>query len=282
MNMVEVYPFTKFSWFTNDIMKEWEPLRTRIYQATNFAEYEMVKRGYREADVYQLDPDKFDIQIKKVNLDGLTFLPILRSKTYGGYGHRHYTTNTIDKDTFIYGVVARDREAAIRFHDASVVHTSERINEYPTDGIDHREIGRMLGYPDCCIDFFNDVWLKDGCLDPMSEMALNTDGARVLDNGAIEVSGHPYLNRLIRYFGFNIVPFFPCSFKCQEAIGFAKTWFSLMREYDEEAADACLEAQSVPMVWSLKNCITYIEHPLFIGSANGYYTEQKKEVRWLP
>lgn len=267
MSKIEIYPFIRMSWRNRQIRDKWEPLRKRIYQATFFAEYEMVKRGYREANVYQLDPNQFDHQIEKVMQDGLVYLPILRSKTYQGYGHRHYFATTIEKDTFIYGVVARDLEIAREFKKASL------------GNIDHTRIGELLGYPKCCIDFFNNVWLRDGCLDPMVEIGLNTGGVEG-DTQSIDVVGHPFLNRMIRYFGFNIIPFFPHSFDCEEALKFAKIWFDLMGEYDDEASEACLEILKMPLVWSLNSCIIYVEHPLFIGAANGYYTEKRKEIKW--
>ncbi|GAI25032.1 unnamed protein product, partial [marine sediment metagenome] len=101
--MVEVYPFVRLSWRSDEIRREWEPIRSRIYGAKSYAEYNMVKKGLRNCDVYQLDPDKFDRQINRVFLDNLHYLAILRSKTYGGFGHRHYNTDTIDENTFIYG-----------------------------------------------------------------------------------------------------------------------------------------------------------------------------------
>jgi hypothetical protein len=63
---------------------------------------------------------------------------------------------------------------------------------------------------------------------------------------------------------------------------FATNFMNVMKEYDSEATKKCYELLSMPMVWTLQNCITYVEHPLFIGSANGYYTAEKKTVRWLP
>jgi hypothetical protein len=55
-----------------------------------------------------------------------------------------------------------------------------------------------------------------------------------------------------------------------------------MREKDKEAADACLAALDMPMIWSMSNCITTINHPLFYGSANGYYLPDKVTVEWFP
>jgi len=284
---LEIYPFTKMTYRSPEIQRTWEPLRHRIYNAVSYAEYEMVRQGYRNCDVYQLDPDKFDDQIKRIMLDGLVFLPILRSKKYGGYGHRHYCTDTIDKDTFIYGGVARTLEDAIRFHDAGVTDIKQRLkswelHEMNPSGIDHDVTGELLGYPKCDRDFFKETWLRDGCLDPMYEMALNTESVEVISDTHVKVSGSPYLNRLIRYWGFNLIPFFPHSFDCEKSLGFAETWHKLMKEYDDEAAEACLAALNMPMVWSMSNCITTIEHPLFLGSANGYYRKDKIVVEWFP
>ncbi len=115
----------------------------------------------------------------------------------------------------------------------------------------------------------------------MYEMALNTEGAEV-DGNTVKVEGHPILNRLARYWGYNMIPFFPHSFDCDDAIIFARTFRDLMREYDQEATDACLEVLSMPMVWSMTNCITTVDHPLFWGSANGYYRPETVTVEWFP
>ena len=285
--MVEVYPFVKLSWRSHEIQREWEPIRSRIYGAKGYAEYNMVKKGMRNCDVYQLDPDKFDRQINRVTVDGLHYLAILRSKQYGGFGHRHYNTDTIDENTFIYGCVCDTLENATKFHDAGVINLSDRIkswspSEMNQNGIDHDVTGALLGYPKCDRDFFKNVWLSGGCLDPMFEVAKNTEGAEIVDENTVNVSGYPQLNRLIRYFGFELIPFFPHSFDCVEAEIFGTNFIKVMSEYDKEATEKCHELLSMPMVWTLRNCITYVEHPLFIGSANGYYTEEKKTVRWLP
>lgn len=285
--MMEVYPFVHFTWRSNQIREEWEPIKRRIYSAKEFAEYEMVKRGLRRCDVYQLDPDKFDWQINRVTLDKLHYLSILRSKQYGGFGHRHYDTDTIDENTFIYGCVCKTLEDAIMFHDAGVIDLRDRILKWHThemnpNGIDHDVTGMLLGYPKCDRDFFNSVWLKDKNLDPMFEVAKNTRNAEIIDDYTITVSGTPELNRLIRYFGFEIIPYFPHSFDCAPSKKFARNFYSLMKEYDREAAEKCLQILNVPMIWSLQNCITYVDHPLFIAAANGYPTLQKKTVKWLP
>ena len=285
--MVEVFPFTKMVWRSPSIEKQWEPLRRRIYQAVHYTEYEMVKRGHRACDVYDIGPNNVMSRLKKVGVDGLTFLPMLISKTYGGYGHRHYVTDKFIEGTFIYGCIAKNKEDAVRFHDAGVVNLSERMREWGSDemnpnGIDHGVTGELLGYPKCDRDFFNKVWLKGGCLDPMFEMAENTSNVEHVNGNHVKVEGNPLLNRMCRYWGYNIVPHFPHSFDCEESITFAMKWYEIMREYDAEAVQACLEVLSMPMRWSMMNCIIEVEHPLFRGSANGYYRPEKITVEWYP
>jgi hypothetical protein len=295
-NQTSIFPFSKLCWRTKEIADKWEPLRGRIYNCTAFAEYEMVKRGYRRCDVYDFGPDNIIPRLIRVAADGLYFIPILVSKQYGGYGHRHYTTDKFTDGTFIYGGMAKNYEDAITFHDAGVPNAKDRIrpedwySRYPLQGvnhcmnpigIDHDVTGMLLGYSECDRKFFSQTWLKDGCLDPMYEMAINTENNEHNGNN-VKVSGNPMLNRLARYWGFNIIPFFPHSFDCTKAGDFADTFFSLMRERDQDAADACLEVLSMPMKWSMLNAVTILEHPLFFGSANGYYRPEKVAVEWFP
>jgi len=295
--MLEIYPFTKMSWKSKEIEDKWEPLRRRINTTVHYAEYESVKQGIRPCDVYDFGPNNIMYRLKKVGLDGLHFLPILVSQQYGGYGHRHYTTDNFTDNTFIYGGISKHVSHAITFHDAGVVDVKQRIRkDYESrplvignetlymklDGIDHNVTGALLGYPKCDRDFFEKTWLKEGCLDPMYETAENTKNATTKEENIIEVTGSPWLNRLIRYWGFNLIPFFPHSFDCPFAEIFAKKWWKLMEECDPEAAQACYEALNMPMVWSMNNCITTIDHPLFWGSANGYYRPDKVTVKWFP
>lgn len=287
---MEIFPFTKMSWRTPAIEAKWEPLRKRIGSAVAFAEYEMVKRKHRRCDVYDFTPDNVLRRLKRVAQDGLFYMPILVSKSHQGYSHRHYNVDKFVDGTFIYGGLSWNKEDAILFHDAGVINLRDRTQAHlkpitigdevlwmNPNGIDHEITGALLGYPPCCRKFFSETWLRDRCLDPMYEMAHD-----VIPHGHTKVSGSPYLNRLIRYWGFNLIPFFPHSYDCPEAEKFAKTWFSLMKEHDEEAAEACLEALSMPMVWSLSNGITSVEHPLFWGSSNGYYRKDKVTVEWFP
>jgi len=266
---VEPHPFTQLSWKGLKNKRRWQPIREKLNYAGFFAEYEMVRRGHRQCDIYQLDADQFDWQLKKVMDDSLVIQPILRSRKYSGFGHRHYCTDVIDSDTFIFSVVARSLEDAQTFREANL------------GDIDHRLIGEMLGYPDCCIDWFLEAWLKDGCIDPLFEAAANTEGSE-RDGNTVTVTGHPWFNRFIRYFGFHVIPYFTHNLKCPESEKFAEIFHSLMMEHSPDAVEALDEALTMPVTWTLNNLIIEVDHPLFRGAVNGYYWPEKLTVKWSP
>jgi len=266
----ELKPFVVMSWSGPKIKRKWEPIQQKIMEAVNFAEYEGVKRGHRSCDVYQLDVHSFDWQIKRVVDDGLYYQPILRSAVYKGFGHRHYHVRQIDMNTFIYGVVSNTYDDAVKFREAGLGE------------VDHKTTGQLLGYPECCTDWFVDIWINQRQVDPMYETALATEGHVLNEDGSVTVSGNPMYNRLLRYFAFQVIPYFTCSYECKESEKFIEWFYGLMYEYAPDECEMLLEVLNMPVTWSLHNLIIYVEHPLFRGAANGYWTPEKKVVHWRP
>jgi hypothetical protein len=262
--MLEIKPFTKIAWNSDTIRKQWCGVLNSIRRIAFNSEYEMVKRGLRKANVSQMTPQNFDKEIEKITKDGFVFLPIVRSKTYKGFSHRHYPVNELDFDCFVYGVVAKDLETAREFVDAS-------------EKGDHIVVGQLLGYPRCCCDAFQENWVNKKILDPCYEAAINTTGNKI-DEIGVHVKAHPFINPMLRYFGIKIVPFFPCSFNCEAAIKVGKTWFNLMKNLNEEAAFATKELLELPISWSLHKGIIDIKTPLFRGIVNGYDCETRKTI----
>lgn len=248
----DLFPFVRVAWKSKAIADKWGTLLPRMTQLAYWVEYESVRVGLREANVYHLSAGNFDKEIERVFLDGMVYLPIMRSQTYSGYSHRHRPTEVIDKNTHVFGVVARDLETAERYRAAN------------TGIIDHATIGEMLGYPRCCVSLFNEYWPK-GIVDMVYESYQNTEGEY-----------YPMLNTALRYFGLKIIPHFSCSFNCEESIVFAKEWHELMVEKDKRAAEGLLEILSMPVKWSLNNFIIDVDHELFHGATNGYRSKYKE------
>jgi hypothetical protein len=95
-----------------------------------------------------------------------------------------------------------------------------------TFGCDHL-LGKLLGYPDCCIDAFDKNWQKAykytrGDLSMLSLKQSN------------EVF-HPWsLNIFSRYLGFEFIQHFPCKLNCAASIKLAMKFESCLRYYEPD------------------------------------------------
>lgn len=268
MSVKEVYPFTSLSWRTQEIRDKWEPVRQEINRVAHIAEYEMIKEGHRHCDVYSFSAGNFDYEINWVIDHGFYPLTILRSRNYEGFGHRHYHADKIGPDVFIYSVIADTYENAKKFQQASLGE------------VDHKIIGQLLGYPDCCIDWFLPVWIGQRVADPMFELAVNTPGSEMITPSEVSVKGHPMLNRFARYFGLCVSPFFPHSLTCPDAIKFCNNWYKIMHKHAPYESERLLELLSMPLTWSHNNMIVRVDHPLFKAATNGFDWVEGKKVQW--
>jgi len=244
-------------------------LREFLHDATDLVantEYETVRRGMRDVDRYHLTAKDYDTKIDRVMRDGLVFLPVYRIKAYNGFSHTHESVPELGIDTMVYGVVARDLDVAKSFVDANKAKP----------GVDHANIGEMLGYPECCRSSFDEFWKKS--YDPIYEMAENTPGCEVDGNKITITGGNPRLYSHLRYFGLRIIPWFPCSYECEESIELSDKWLSVMRDINSELTDKVLELMSMPSSWDLLNAQIVVSHPHFMGRATSYYTEDHKIV----
>ena len=91
----------------------------------------------------------------------------------------------------------------------------------------HKDLGLILGYPDCCCDFFEKHF-----------DAKNTD----LTLKALEKSdGYEfsfYANIAMRHFDFSLLSHFPHDFSCHESIAIAKRNLETIKKYSNEVHSA--------------------------------------------
>lgn len=93
-------------------------------------------------------------------------------------------------------------------------------------------IGDLLGYPPCCIQFFQQVWKAENWMDTTWPMI------RHLGQNHIRLEGIPFVNNiLLRWLGVRLVPHLPCSFDCEGTRAFGLHLAQMMNEaYPEEYA----------------------------------------------
>ncbi len=264
--MTDLNPFFKISWNNANIRNTYDKIIASANELSYRAEYEMVKLGLRQANVYHMTPNSFDKQIETITNDGLVFLPILRSKAYSGFSHKHFPVDKLDSDTFVFGVVAQSIEIAQKFKAASLKG-------------DHITQGELLGYPKCCCEAFSKNWSSNK-LDPCYESAVNTPEATLdYTKEKVHVNGDACLNTMLRYFGVRIVPFFPCSYQCSEALDVSKNWFEVMKSLNKDVTLKVKELLEQPLTWVFNKGIIYITTPIMRAVVNGYECE-RKSVLW--
>jgi len=120
---------------------------------------------------------------------------------------------------------------------------------------DDKAVGQILGYPECCIDFFirnreNQQKIQNDYILPILS---NSDGLEF-----------PFYNNYAaRYFDVTLLGHFPHSFNCEESIKIAKRNLECIKKYSEELANRFVAMLKCPVLYTEKNGIFLFENYQF-------------------
>lgn len=241
-------------------LKEWVGRISRLHFMT---ELETVKRGLRDVATVHIDPWRMDEQVERLAREGLVFMPLRRTRPYSGFSHKHLPPASPQERFVWYGCVAKSLDRALEFREA------DRRG-------DHEKMGEMLGYPKCCVRFFQRVW-SEGYYDPVWQML---DNSEVLDSdGYAVVRSSPFSNPILRYFGIRIVSHLPCSFSCPQSVVVGKEWYEVMKDLDERGAVMCWKLLRLATTWDSWKGFAIVETSLFHGVTNTYPYLERKVVK---
>ncbi|MDO8663448.1 MAG: hypothetical protein Q7K28_01230 [Candidatus Wildermuthbacteria bacterium] len=231
----------------------------------NLAELLTVSNKLRDCATYHVDSENFQEEVSKLNQMGLVFWPIKKVKRFSGFAHKFYEPVPGQPYT-IYGVVSCSFEKAQEF-----VLASQK------DSPDHMKIGELLGYPSCCLKFFDRFWVK-GEFDPIFSEAERSKGAKtkigltpnikgipspMVKAKIVTLKAFPEVNIALRYFGPRAVPHLPCSFTCEKSRELSKKFLKFM----PSKADL-LSFLAEPMVWDGYKGAAVINTKWFQGAVN--------------
>jgi len=255
-------------WWDAETRDLWKPRLDRIRNAYHKTEFLYTKLGYRKVYVYHVRSQDFEKSYDLLRENNMIFYPMRRTAVYQGFSHHHPKPKE-GEPFFVYGVVSKKKNK----------YYAEKFIEYSKETEpNHYEIGKLLGYPECCLKFFDETWDKVS-IDPIYEAALNTQNCVVTDNNAVEVECSPYTNNMLRYFGIRIIPHLTHSFDCKRSIRMGKIWHQIMRSVDEEAADWAYELLSSECTWDCYKGVAIIDTPYFRGVTNSDPVLNKKIVK---
>lgn len=270
---LDVHPFTQFVWRSAEMTLKWGGRFAMARSLHDRAEYEMVKQGRRKCATLHIGPRDYDAKMEQMARDGLMWLPIQRTKTYGGFSHKHFPTDSGDPNATVYGVLARTFKHAEAFRAASA------YGPYAGRPTKHGAIGRLLGFPKCCCGFFNEVWPM-GYYDPLWQAAVNTPEHERVSETHVRVRGSIYAHQLLRYLGFRITSHLPCSFTCEETVRVGRVWLEVMRDMDPLGTDALLDILRLPLKWRCYRGVAIIETEAFIASTNSMPAEKEYVIEF--
>jgi hypothetical protein len=187
---------------------------------------------------------------------------------------------------------SQPRHAAIdlskhRSRQIYVIGRMNRVRQMESEILarDHHAIGRLLGYPECCREFYIRSRLEPHSLDSTWAMMANSlsqpNGQAAPSASAIRVDGPAATNIFWRKLGIRLVPHLPCSTHCLESRLFAERLIALGRElgYSDEM-DWSSEILSWPVEWSALHGITEIKTPVLRMSMRTDATANKYSVSW--
>ncbi|MGK7945083.1 MAG: hypothetical protein AB4058_11505 [Microcystaceae cyanobacterium] len=257
--------FTRISWVSDSAREIWEPRLSQITQAWLEIEWLSVLSGVRSCCLTTITPEEFVSKAGAWAKQGLNALPL----QIQGFSNYSYSNTSIQA------------EFGKPFGFRIVIGTPEQVSAFQNafETSDEQEIGRLLGFPSCCNQFFQETWVEQGLVDTTWPMAVNT----ALPSEKVEtitVTGAPEANILWRWMGIRAVPHLPCSFNCQATIEFGKQLIEVGREagYNGEM-DWLLEILNWSVEWSALHGIAEIKTPILKVSTRTDATPIKYVVR---
>ncbi len=257
--------FTRLSWASDRAREAWHPRMARIGAAWSEIEWRSVKDGVRRCALSVVSPEALIEQGGVWAKHGLGTLPL---EMLGVNGYTYSSTSVAPT-------------AGQPFGFRVVVGTPADVGEFKAafDDADDVAMGKLLGFPACCQQFFREVWVDDGMVDTTWPMAVRT-GHGMNGDATLDVSGPAEANILWRWMGLRMVPHLPCRFDCEETADLGRRLMRVGRDagYDQEMSWLA-EILSWPVEWSALHGIAEVKTPLLRVSTRTDATARKYTVR---
>lgn len=257
-----MHPFVRIQWASKPIKDNWEKKFHKASQFFKIMETETVVHGLRSATTTHIAPQDLDEKVVEYNKKGLVFLPIQKVGLYNGRSNYH-PEMVKGKPWAYYGVLADSISNAEEF-------------AYSSDMVDHKHIGKLLGFPECCVDFFAEHFPK-GFVDPTWQQASNVSSEFIAkkEDNLIRLKNLPWeLNSFMKPFGLMTGFQCTCSFDCEHSLQIAKDWIELGKEINAEGLEELEQILSMPMEWESGRGIAYVRTPLFKAAYNSNFSEE--------
>lgn len=268
--------FTKSNWKTAESRDAWKDVLNRAKQGMKEAEWRSVldDETDRKAAIVHINNRNREKWLRRVSQHDLAYRDVMFSEANDGYSHKFKATDRYDPTRQTYSVIAVNDDVADQMEESIL-----------GSGFEHEDtVGRLLGFPKCCRDFFFDQWHNEGHIDPIYEITCNTDSVEMVDGDPEHlrvVDPSAGANIMWRYFGLSFITHLPCAWDCEESIEIARDRYRIMAENGyKEAADALYQWLEAPATWSGLHSQALIKNEHFIGKSKTSLYPNKKRIIW--
>lgn len=257
---IEIENFSRVIWANSKCKEIWEKVISDCSQLVQDLELLSVIYSQRDCAWRTIDLLHLEKFSQYCGENGLIVLPIKNVGKWEGFSHRtpKVRENEIPN---VYCIISKDIKKSLQFRDAYL------------EG-NHKIQGKLLGFPDCCIDFFCEQWGKE-YFDPIWQIGENSKSIEVKDNEIMINKFHPFSNPILRYIGIRIGFHLPCSFNCLETVKKASDRIKLR---DKNIIKLLIALLSMPIEWSINKGIALIKTPILYVETSSIVTSQKYTV----
>jgi len=251
-------------------------LTSQITSARNqfiYGEVKSVALNLRQGCVETVSKDEL-ASFKKL-FPNLYYYTLAYVKPFQGFAHAHIPLVKDEPNANVHVIIS------------NTPINEERLTAlYHKGGPEyHTEYGHMLGYPDCCIDFFCKHWrsTEKCCLTHfdllwhMNDMEIIEEKPRTYGKKIIKATtGFPEANPFLRYAGIRLVPYMPCSMKCEKTKDFAN---KIMRQVlNPTIYDFLYQELQQPIKWDRYHGLVMVETPKYWTFNNTDYTDDQQVI----
>ena len=260
-----MHDFTRTDWVSDRSRDIWASRIERIGQAWSQLEILSVANELRDCCLTHVSPEAFVGKSGEWIERGLTGLPLgCFAAPPRGYATQS-KQNSLGRP-FTYAVAIGQPDKLRKFKQAF-------------QQTDHDAIGRLLGYPACCREFFQHTWVERQLSDPTWPMAQRTQGAVVRGSEATVDTGMAS-NVLWRWLGVRLVPHLPCNFNCGATEIFGQNLLQLGNDAGYSAEmNWVTEILSWPVEWTALHGIGEVKSSIVSVTAPTDATPVKYSVR---
>ncbi len=247
--------WTRVAWASDRAREVWEPRLARITRAWLEIERWAVVDGVKPSALQQVSPGELPDYVASAVAHGVIAIPLCQTPA----GANAYAAAPSTSGPLVYRVVFTQPDLAADWPSAWATR-------------DDRTIGRFLGFPVCCQEFFQQTWVADHRVDTTLAMVGDRD-ADVPPSLA---------NILWRWMGVRLVSHLPCRFDCAASAAIADQLRQVGRDHGfTEEMDWTTAILSWPVEYTAWRGIAEIRTPILRVSTRTDATREKVTVRYL-